>query len=167
MILHSYTISALGHIADSSKRDTDDLPADAVNNAGRLLDSHASTFKARIPLKGFGHIELDWRSEDYSCALATFSLDDEPLSTNVILSGLRPEADRKVLQSAYAMIRQVCETAEERPADGLLRVTQRPTLACIRWSTRERTGMNVVRDLEMCLAAAFLDRGFKSTRFLV
>jgi len=167
MILHGYTISALGHLADSSRQDTESLPRDAVVNAGRLLDSHANTFKARIPLRGFGHIELQWNSDDFSCALATFSLDDEMLSTDVVLSGLRPEADKKVQQAAHAMVQDVCQAAGERAADGLLRADQRPAVACIRWSTKERAGMNVVRDLEICLAAAFLERGQRSLKFLV
>ncbi len=167
MIVHSYTISALGHLAHRSQQDTGNLPSDAIDNAGRLLDSHANTFKARIPLKGFGHVELDWKSEDYSCALATFSFEDEMLSTNVVLSGLRPEADRKVQQSANAMIEQVCRAAEVPAADGLLRATRRPAVLYIRWSSKEHTGMSVVRDLEMCLAVAFLDRGQRSLKFLV
>lgn len=167
MVVHSYTISALGHLAASGRLDTGNLPLEAVDNAGRMLDTHANTFKARIPLRGFGHIELDWKSEDYSCALATFSLEDEMLSTNVVLSGLRPEADRKVQEAANAMIEQVCQAAGEPAADGVLRATRRPAVMCIRWSSKEHTGMNVVRDLEMCLAAAFLDRGQRSLKYLV
>ena len=167
MLLHSYTISALGHLADLSKQDTANLPRGAVDNAGRLLDSHANTFKARIPLRGFGHIELDWKSEDYSCALATFSLDDEMLSTEVVLSGLRPEADRKVQETAHAMVEQLCQAAGEKASDGLMRANGRPAVIFVRWSTKERAGMNVVRDLEVCMAAAFLERGQRSLKFLV
>ena len=167
MLLHSYTVSALGHLADSGKQDTENLPRAAVDNAGRLLDSHANTFKARIPLKGFGHIELDWQSDDYSCALATFSLDAEMLSTDVVLSGLRPEADRKVQEYANAMVERLCQAAGERATDGLMRANRRPAVICIRWSTRERAGMKVVRDLEVCLAAAFLEHGQRSLKFLV
>jgi hypothetical protein len=118
-------------------------------------------------LKGFGHIELHWKSDDFSCALATFLLDEEMLSTDVILSGLRPEADRKVQQAAHAMVQELCQSAGERATDGLLRADQRPAVACIRWSTKERKGMNVVRDLEICLAVAFLERGFGSVKHLV
>jgi hypothetical protein len=138
-----------------------------VKNAGRLLDSHANSFKARIPLRGFGHIELQWQSDDFSCALATFSIEDEMLSTDVVMSGLRPEADRKVQQAAHAMVQDLCQAAGEQSSDGLLRADQRPAVACIRWSTKERKGMDVVRDLEICLAVAFLERGFGSVTLLV
>src|SRR4030042_1975970 len=113
MILHDYTISALGHLARSTQRNTSSLPREAVDNAGSLLDNHANTFKARIPLRGFGHIELHWKSDDFSCALATFSLEEEMLSTDAVLSGLRPEADLKVQQAAHAMVQQLCQGAGE------------------------------------------------------
>lgn len=166
MKLHTYTISALGHLADSSRQDTDGLPPDAVENAGHLLDSHSGTFKARIPLRGIGHIDLHWESEDFSCALATFSIDDEMLSTDAILSGLRPEADRKTQQIAHAMVQEFCRENGENASDGMLRADQRPAVACVRWSTRERKGMDVVRDLETCLAVAFLERGLKTAKLL-
>jgi len=167
MILHDYTISALGHLARSTQRETANLPREAVDNAGRLLDAHGNLFKARVPLKGFGHIELHWKSDDFSCALATFSLDEEMLSTDAVLSGLRPEADRKVQQAAHAMVQELCQEVGEQASDGLLRAGERPAVACIRWSTKERKGMDVVRDLEICLATAFLERGFGSVKHLV
>jgi hypothetical protein len=167
MILHDYTISALGHLAHSTQRDTASLPREAVDSAGRLLDAHGNSFKARVPLKGFGHIELRWKSDDLSCALASFSLDEEMLSTDAVLSGLRPEADRKVQQAAHAMVQELCQGGGEQASDGLLRANERPAVACIRWSTKERKGMDVVRDLEICLAAAFLERAFGSVKYLV
>ena len=167
MILHDYTISALGHLAHSTQRDSANLPREAVDNAGRLLDAHGNSFKARVPLKGFGHIDLHWKSDDFSCALATFSIAEEMLSTDVVLSGLRPEADRKVQQAAYAMVQELCQSAGEQASDGLLRADQRPAVACIRWSTKERKGMDVVMDLEICLAAAFLEHALGSVKFLV
>ncbi len=162
MILHHYTISAMGHQADSQEQDRSRVPRSAVEAAGRLLDRHGNSFQARIPLKGFGHIDLHWKSEDFSCALATFSVEDEMLSTEVILSGLRPDADRAVQQAAQAMVRETCESSGERASEGLLRADKRPAVACIRWSSREREGMDLVMDLEICLAAAFLDRSFQA-----
>ena len=166
MTVHDYTISALGHLARSARLDSTDLPREAVDNAGRLLDAHGNSYRARVPLKGFGHIELHWKSEDFSCALATFSLDEEMLSTDVILSGLRPEADRKVVQAAQAMVQDLCDAVGEPSTDGLLHADKRPAVACIRWSSQERKGMDVVRDLELCLAVAFLERGQRSARLL-
>ncbi|MFB3776831.1 MAG: hypothetical protein ACE141_04445 [Bryobacteraceae bacterium] len=166
MILHRYTVSAVGHLADWREMETSRLPRSAVEDAGELLDSHGATFQARIPVKGFGHIELRWKSEDFSCAVATFAAEDDMLSTDVVLSGLRPEADGKAQQAGQAMIRDVCKSASEVATDGLLRADKRPAIACIRWSTRQRTGMDLVNDLEICLAAAFLERGFRASQLV-
>ena len=167
MILHRYIVSAVGHLADSQELETSRVSRSAVEDAGRLLDLHGNTFQARLPLKGFGHIELHWKSEDFSCALATFSVEDGMLSTDVILSGLRPEADQKAQQSAQAMVQQVCESGGEQAAEGLYRADQRPAVACIRWSTKERKGMDLVMDLEICLATAFLYRAFRAVKVVL
>jgi hypothetical protein len=167
MRLHHYTVSAMGHLADSREQDSSRAPRSAVEDAGRLLDSHGNTFQARIPLRGFGHVELRWKSDDFSCALATFAVEDDVLSTDVILSGLRPDADRKVQQSAHAMVENVCASAGEQASEGIYRADKRPAVACIRWSTRERTGMDLVLDLETCLAIAFLERAFHTVKLVL
>jgi hypothetical protein len=166
VILHRYTVSAVGHLADAREQDSIRLPRSAIENAGRLLDLHGNSFQARIPLKGFGHIELRWKSDDFSCALATFVVEDDMLSTDVVLSGLRPDADRKAQQSGQAMIQDVCKSVGETAAQGLFLADKRPAVACIRWSTKERKGMDLVMDLEICLAAAFLERGFHTSKLV-
>jgi hypothetical protein len=167
MILYRYTISAVGHLADCDGREISRMRRSAVEDAGRLLDLHMHTFQARIPLKGFGHVDLEWKSEDFSCALATFSAGDEMLSTDVILSGLRPDADRKAQQWAQAMVEAVCRAAGETATDGIYRAGKRPAVTCIRWSTRERKGMDLVADLEICLAIAFLERAFRTVELVL
>jgi hypothetical protein len=83
-------------------------------------------------------------------------------STVVILSGLRPEADSKVQIAIQGMLNEVCLAAGETVSDDLLKMDRRPAVACIRWSSSEEKGMDVVRDLELCLAAAFVQRGFNA-----
>jgi hypothetical protein len=166
MILHRYTISALGHLAGSSEQNCAALPRSAVEDAGRLLDRHGNKFQARVPLKGFGHVELRWKSDDFSCALATFTAEDDMLSTDVILSGLRPDADRMLQQSAQAMVRQVCQSGGEQAAEGIYHADKRPAVACIRWSAKEGKGMAQVMDLEVCLATAFLERAFDTVKLV-
>jgi hypothetical protein len=138
----------------------------AIENAGRILDSKGSSFQAVMPLPGFGQIELRWKSDDFSCALVSFVADGEMLSTDAILSGLRPEADRKVQQAGHALIQDLCNSSSESAAEGVLGADRRPAIICIRWSTAERKGMNLVRDLEMCLAIAFLERGFQTAKLV-
>ncbi len=143
------------------------MPRSAVENAGRILDHRGNSFQARLPLGDFGHIELRWKSDDFSCALATFAADNEMLSTDVILSGLRPEADLNAQQSGQGMIQELCTDAGETVAEGLFQAKERPALICIRWSTKERKGMDMVRDLEICLATAFLERGFQASKWML
>jgi len=167
MILHRYLISAVGYLTGSREQDSARLPRSAVENAGQLLDLRGNSFQVRLPLQGFGHIDLHWKSEDFSCALANFSFEGEMLSTEVVLSGLRPDADRKVLEAAQGTVQEVCESAGERAAEDLLRADKRPAVACIRWSTKERKGMDRVTDLEICLAAAFLERAFHTAKLVL
>ncbi len=164
MILHEYTISALGHLANSKEQDLAALPRDAVGNAGRLLDRHGNKFQATIAGSGSDGFRLQWESDDLSCAKATFSAGQEMLSTNIILSGLRPEADRRLLAATHEMLKDICRAAGATASDGLLKLPHRPALVYVRWSSREEKGMDVVRDLEVCLAAAFLERGFEAVR---
>jgi hypothetical protein len=167
VVLHEYTISALGHLAGYRERETAKLGLSAVEGAGMLLDRHGGVFQARMAVKGFENLKLHWKSEDYSCALATFSADEEVLSAAVIMSGLRPEADAKVRGAAQGMIESFCRAAGEPASDGLMRADKRPMVACIRWSTKDRKGMSEVRDLEVCLAAAFLARAFDNVKWLM
>ncbi len=167
MVLNQYTISALGHVAALREHETSALGRSAVKRAGELLDQRGSSFEARVVLRGFGDLRVNWTSEDYSCALAIFSVDDEVLSADVILSGLRPEADEKARAAALKLIGDFCLSTGETPADGLARAEKRPMVACIRFSTSERKGMSQVRDLELCLAAAFLERAFENLKWLM
>jgi len=93
-------------------------------------------------------------------------VEGDILSTDVILSGLRPEADHKAQQSGQSMIQDVCKSVGKTAAEGLFRADKRPAVACIRWSTKERKGMDVVMDLEICLATAFLERGFDTAKLV-
>jgi len=51
--------------------------------------------------------------------------------------------------------------AEERAFEDLLKIGERPALASIRWSSESRKTMDLLADMEVCLAAAFLERAFK------
>jgi hypothetical protein len=164
--LRRYTVSALGHLVDSRNDDSSSLPRSMVEDAGRMLDLRGNNFQAQLPWKGAGQVELRWKSDDFSCALATFVADGDMLSTDVILSGLRLEPDRKAQQDGQAMIQELCDGAGETAAEGILRADKRPAVVCIRWVTSERQEMDLVKDLEMCFAAAFLERGFQTARLV-
>ena len=163
MIIHGFTISAFGHCAGKQKYDSRKLARNAVSYLTSMLESHGNDFQLNIPMKGIGEIELRFTSENLSCALVTFSAGDELLSTNVIASGIKPEADTKALEMGQVALKNVCEAAEEEvPAEDLLRITERPALATIRWTTRDRKTMDLLADMELCFAAAFLERSFKT-----
>lgn len=167
MVLNEYTISALGHLAAHRERDTSRLSRAAVEGAGVMLDKHVGSFQARLAIKGFQNLSLTWKSDDYSCALASFVEGGEVLSAAVVLSGLRPEADAKVLAAAQKMIEDVCRAAGAPASGGLHQAVKRPMLASIRWSTSERKGMPEILELELCLAAAFLERAFENVKWLM
>ena len=127
-----------------------------------LLDRHGDNFETKMPLKGIGEIELRWFSAHLSSGTATFFADGEPLSTNVMVSGIRPEADSEALAAAHSTLLKFCKAAGERASDALLRIEERPALASVRWSARDRREMEAVLDIEICLAAAFLERAYET-----
>lgn len=160
MIIHGFTISAFGHCADRRQFDSARLVRAAVGYLISLLDKHGNSFRAKIPLKGAGHIDLRWTSDHLSCGIGTFYAEGELLSTNVMVSGISAEADRKALETAQAALSKVCSAAGAEAAQELLLIDKRPALATIRWTTRSRRLMDLVGDMEICLAAAFLERAF-------
>jgi hypothetical protein len=161
MIFHGYTISALGRCANKEKHDSDKLAREAVEFFGAFLDRHGNKFQAVIPLKGVGRLDLDWTSDHLSCAMATFASEGELLATDVIVSGISPQADMGVLKFGQTALENVCGMAEESVFEDLLKIGERPALASIRWSSESRKTMDLLADMEVCLAAAFLERAFK------
>jgi hypothetical protein len=162
MIIHGFAISAFGHCAEKSEHESAKLVRSAVGYLTSLLEGHGNSFHAKIPLKRVGYIDLRWTSEHLSAGIGTFYVEADLLSTNIMVSGINPAADQKVLETGQSALRKVCETAGERVADDLLRIQERPAVATIRWSTRDRKAMDLVADMEICLAAAFLEQAFKS-----
>lgn len=166
MVFHSFVVSALGHRAKMEKHDSAKLTREAVGFFTSLLDRHGSQFQALIPIRGIGNLDLQWSSDHFSCAMATFSSEGELLATDVIVSGMNPEADRKALRMCQTALTNVCSAAGERaPAEDLLKIAERPAAASIRWSSENRKTMDMLADMEICLAAAFLDRSFKAGEF--
>ncbi len=163
MIFHAFTVSAFGHVASKQKQDSLKLARDAVGFFSALLDRHGNEFHALIPIKGVGNLDLQWKSEHLSCAMANVSSQGELLTTDLIVSGINPEADRKALRQCQTALENVCQAAGERaPSEDLLKIPERPALACIRWYSDRRKTMDMLADMEICLAAAFLERSFKA-----
>ncbi len=132
-----------------------------------LLDSHGNEFQLSVPMKGVGEIELRMSSKHLSCGIASFSSGSELLSTNVMVSGINLEADKEALRMGQVALTNVCAAAEEAPpADDIVNILERPSLATIRWTTRDRKTMDLLADMEVCFAAAFLQRAFRGAEML-
>ena len=161
MIFHAYTISALGHCANREKHDTGKLARDAVGFFAVLLDRRGNKFQAVIPLKGVGNLDLDWTCDHLSCAMATFSSQGELIATDLIVSGIAPQADMATLKTGQTALGKVCRAAEENAHEDLLKIGERPAVASIRWSSESRKIIDLLADMEICLAGAFLERAFR------
>ena len=167
MIIHGFTISAFGHCAGKQTYDSTKLAVRALAYLTSLLESHGNDFQLNLPMRGVGEIELRLTSGHLSWGLASFSAAGELLSTNVMLSGINLEADKKALEMGQTALRNVCQAAgEPPPADDLLTILERPAVATIRWSTRDRKTMDLLADMETCFAAAFLERSFRSGQIM-
>jgi hypothetical protein len=163
MIVHGFTISAFGRLASRHRIETAKLARGAVDYLTSVLESHGNEFQVQIPLRGCGHIDLHWQSEHFSCALANFLSEGQLLATAVVVSGMRPQADQKVLRMGQTALENVCSAAGQAgPADELEHIQARPALASIHWSGEDRRKMELLGDVEICLAAAFLERSFRA-----
>jgi len=167
MIIHGFTISAFGHCAGKQEHDSRKLARNAVGYLTSLLDSYGNEFQLNVPMKGVGEIELRMSSKHLSCGMASFSAGGELLSTNVMVSGVNLEADKEALRMGQVALTNVCAAAEEAPpADDIVNILERPSLATIRWTTRDRKMMDLLADIEICFAAAFLQRAFRGAEIL-
>jgi hypothetical protein len=164
MTIHGFTISAFGHCASKQNFDSNKLARNAVVYLTSVLDSHGGNFNLKLPMKGVGEVELQWTSEHLSWAMASFITKDELLSTLVMVSGINLEADRQALEMAQSALEDVCRALGEEPHDDLLQIAERPSVATIRWATPERRTLDLITDMETCLAAAFLERAFEAGR---
>ena len=167
MVIHGYKVSALGRLADMRKHDSTQVPRRAVENANRHLDVHGREFVARLGMKDLENVDLHWRSNDFSCALVSFAEGDDLLATVAIVSGIRPEADQKILEEAQEMLRSVCESVGETAGQELLQATERPAMFSIHWTTKEHKAMPLVMDMEICFATAFLERAFANAQYML
>lgn len=163
MIIHGFTISAFGHCAGKQLHDSRKLTRPAMSYLTSLLESHGNEFQLQIPMRGVGQIDLHWNSDHLSSGLGSLSAGGDLVSTIVIMSGINAEADQKTLAMAQTALENVCGAAgKEPPARDLLEIKDRPAVATIRWSALERKAMTLLTDMEICLAAAFLERSFKT-----
>jgi hypothetical protein len=160
MTIHGFTISAFGHCASKQNFDSSKLARNAVTYLMSVLDSHGGNFNLKLPMKGVGEVELQWTSEHLSWAMASFINKDQLLSTLVMVSGINLEADQHALEMAQAALEDVCKAAGEQPQDDLMQIAERPSVATIRWATSDRRTLDLITDMETCLAAAFLERAF-------
>ncbi len=162
MIIHGYVISALGHCANQRDYDSTKLHRPAVDYLAKFLATLGSHFRAGIPIKGLGQVDLDWSSASSSCGTGTFYSKGELLATDVIVSGIKPDEDQRALEAAQNTLEEICGEAGEGVEEELLIIPQRPAMASIRWSTKELKAVDLVGDMEVCLAAAFLERAVSS-----
>ncbi len=162
MVIHRYVISALGRCVDHRDHDSAKFRRSAVAYFTELLERNFSPFRVKAPLKGVGELVLHWSSENLSCGMATLYAGGELLASDVMVSGIKADADAEALRGAQATLESMCAAVGEASSDGLLRVNQRPAVASIHWTTPERGTLDKISDLELCLAAAFLERAFRA-----
>jgi hypothetical protein len=163
MIIHAFTISAFGHCASKQEYDSRKLAGKGLDHISWFLSNHGADFCLTIHLKGVGDVEVRMTAEHPSSGTASFLAGGELLATNVMVSGINGDADKRALEMGQVALRKVCEAAgQEPPGEDLIRILERPAVASLRWSTRDRQTLDLLADLEICVAAAFFDRAFRT-----
>jgi hypothetical protein len=162
MIIHVFTISAFGHCASKQEWDSRKLAGKGLDHISGLLGNHGADFRLSIHLKGVGDVDVRMAAEHPSSGTVSFLAGGELLATNVMVSGINEDADKRALEMGQVALRKVCEAAgQDAPGEDLIRILDRPAVASLRWSTREWRTLELLADLEICVAAAFFDRAFR------
>ena len=68
---------------------------------------------------------------------------------------------RSSLKTGQTALAKVCRAAEENAHEDLLKIGERPAVASIRWSSESRKTIDLLADMEICLAGAFIERAFR------
>lgn len=82
-------------------------------------------FREKLPFINNWNVELEWAAAEGGAALASFFADGEPLSMGILLSGLNPDADARMLD---AMRTAVIEPIFADKAATLTEAPDRPLL---------------------------------------
>lgn len=163
MIIHAFTISAFGHCASKLAHDSRKFAGKGLDHIAGFLDNHGADFRLTIHLKGVGDVEVRMTSEHPSNGTASFFADSELLATNVMVSGINGDADKVALEKGQVVLRKVCEAVGQGPpGEDLIGIVDRPAVASLRWSTRDWRTLELLADLEICVAAAFFERAFRT-----
>jgi hypothetical protein len=63
-----------------------------------FLSEQPLEFRKQLPFINNANIELEWAAAEGGAALASFYADDEPLSMAILLAGIQPESDSRMLE---------------------------------------------------------------------
>lgn len=156
MIFHDITIVA-GQRVSARQHESSSLVRAAVEVFRDMLERYRNGFERPIPIDNFRHIRLRWTSEKTGAALATFWSGQVPLTTSALVSS--SEADRECLASLHGMLLRLFHGSPVEPGFDLLAVTERPLIASavLPIPPSLRHDMEVVADMETCMAAAFFE----------
>jgi hypothetical protein len=156
MVFHDITI-VIGSVSSRRTHDTATLVPATVEVFRSLLERHGDDFRARLPVRGLEHIELQWTKEG-SAALATFWSRNVPVTTSALAPGLDAAADRAALDPLQQLVMRFHGDSPAEPGFDLLAIADRPLLATLPIpvpAVAISPDMGIIADAETCLAAAF------------
>lgn len=90
-----------------------------------FLSEQPLEFRKPLPFINNANIELEWAAAEGGAALASFYHDNEPLSMAILLTGIQPEADSRMLEGLrQAVLEPVLGDQSAKHLDS----TERPLL---------------------------------------
>ena len=116
----------------------------------------AQNFRSRVPSPGTAVIELEWTTRDW-VPLATFSANNVPISTSLLLFGADPEWEREALGAFQQMIEEFCDRMALEPGRDVEGVSDRPAILSVPWPSEDHESVELVAEMETCLAGAFFE----------
>lgn len=163
-----YTILPNGEKHSKRKHYSEMLVRSAVDVFAQAMLPSPCDFRAPIPVREFAHIQLQFTSTDPASALATFWAPERgqtemvPLTTSVLLRGTDRHAEKQAQIAAQGLIVKLLRDAGAidagmEPAYDLIGLPERPMIASIVIYPGRHPDMQVIADMETCLAAAWFE----------
>jgi hypothetical protein len=153
MIFHDVTIQ-IGSISSRRVHDTTTLVPAAVEIFRLMLEEGGENFRVPMPVDGIEHIELNW-TQLGSAAVASFFSRGVPVTTSALASGLDDDDDRRAMAGVQSLVMHFYGDSPAEPGFDLSTYGDRPAIATLAIPVPVSPDIQLIADMETCLAAAF------------
>jgi hypothetical protein len=153
MIFHDVSIR-IGSVASRRAHNTTALFPGAVEVFSSMLERYGDQFREPLPVEGLEHIELHW-TQLGTAAVASFYSRGAPATTSALAPGLAAEDDRRAFDGIQALVMHFHGDSPTEPGFEVATISERPVIATLPIPIPPSPDIQLIADMETCLAAAF------------